>query len=226
MTAVSPAKRDRHSASSAASKCVPACSSELDADNNGQISREEFAQASGGRGMRGRHGPGGPGGPGAMADRGPDGPPPGRPGMRRGFRHGGPGMRMRMGARMFGERARSPPSSSARTPWSGSTAPTSIMTARSPLPSGGRSAARGVATGAWGQAVPTCRSLPSRPGNPFPGRCWRAPVVSEPAFFRSYRRGYLIHLKSFLAHWCDICPAPPGLDGERGDNGILQALSA
>jgi hypothetical protein len=38
-----------------------------------------------------------------MADRGPDGPPPpGGPGMRR-FRHGGPGMGMRMGARMFGE---------------------------------------------------------------------------------------------------------------------------
>lgn len=64
----------------------------LDANHDGQISREEFAQ-----GHRG------PGGPGAMADRGPDGPPPpGGPGMRR-FRHGGPGMAMRMGARMFGE---------------------------------------------------------------------------------------------------------------------------
>jgi hypothetical protein len=75
----------------------------LDADNNGQISREEFAQGRRGRGMRG---PGGPGGPGPMADgaSGPDGPPPpGGPGMRRGFRHGGPGMGMRMGARMFGE---------------------------------------------------------------------------------------------------------------------------
>jgi EF-hand domain pair/EF hand len=74
----------------------------IDADHNGQISREEFAQGRGrGPGMRG---PGGPGGPGAMADGGPDGPPPpGGPGMRRGFRHGGPGMRMRMGARMFGD---------------------------------------------------------------------------------------------------------------------------
>ena len=73
----------------------------LDADNNGQISREEFARARRDRGMRG------PGGPGPMADGGPDGPPrTGGPGMRRGFRHhGGPGMRMRMrmGARMFGE---------------------------------------------------------------------------------------------------------------------------
>ena len=52
----------------------------LDADDNGQISREEFAQ--------GRRGPG-----------------TGGPGMRRHGRggHGGPGMRMRMGARLFGE---------------------------------------------------------------------------------------------------------------------------
>ena len=78
----------------------------LDADHNGQISRDEFAQ---GRGPR-RRGPGmrGPGGPGeivARADGGPDGPPPpGGPGMRRGgFREGGPGMHMRMGARMFGD---------------------------------------------------------------------------------------------------------------------------
>lgn len=78
---------------------------QLDADHDGQISREEFAQARG-PGRRGPGGPGmrGPGGPGAMADGGPDGPPPpGGPGMGRGFRHGGPGMRMRMGARMFGE---------------------------------------------------------------------------------------------------------------------------
>lgn len=79
----------------------------IDADHNGQISREEFAQGRRGPGMRGPGGRGmrGPGGPGAMADGGPDGPPPppGGPGMRRGFRHGGPGMRMRMGARMFGE---------------------------------------------------------------------------------------------------------------------------
>lgn len=76
----------------------------LDADNNGQISREEFAQARRGPGRRGPRGPGGPGGPGAMAGHGPDGPsPPGGRHMRRGFRHGGPGMRMRMGARMFGE---------------------------------------------------------------------------------------------------------------------------
>lgn len=72
----------------------------LDADNNGQISRDEFAQ---GRRGPGRWGSGGPGGPGPMAEGGPDGPPPpGGPGMRRG-RHHGPGMRMRMGARMFGE---------------------------------------------------------------------------------------------------------------------------
>ncbi|HYD12234.1 MAG TPA: EF-hand domain-containing protein [Allosphingosinicella sp.] len=64
----------------------------LDADNNGQISREEFAQGRRGRGMRG-----------PMADGGPDGPRMHRgPGLRRG-RHHGPGMRMRMGARMFGE---------------------------------------------------------------------------------------------------------------------------
>src|SRR5207237_4659012 len=55
-------------------------------------------------GRQGARGPRGPGGPGPMADRGPDGPPaPGGPGMRPGFRHGGPGMGMRMGARMFGE---------------------------------------------------------------------------------------------------------------------------
>ena len=73
----------------------------LDTDNNGQISREEFAQARRGRGM---HGPRGPGGPGAMAEGGPDGPPPGRARMRR-MRHHGPGMGMgrRMGARMFGD---------------------------------------------------------------------------------------------------------------------------
>jgi hypothetical protein len=80
----------------------------LDADHNGQISREEFAQGRRGPGGRGpggpgMRGPGGPGGPGPMADRGPDGPPPpGGPGMRR-FRHCGPGMGMRMGARLFGE---------------------------------------------------------------------------------------------------------------------------
>jgi hypothetical protein len=80
----------------------------LDTDNNGQISREEFAQARGGRGMRGTRGHG-PGGPGPMAEGGPDGPPPpGGPRMRR-MRHHGPGMGMgrgmggRMGARMFGE---------------------------------------------------------------------------------------------------------------------------
>src|SRR5262245_44202805 len=71
----------------------------LDADHNGQISRDEFAQAHRGRGMRG---PGGPGGPRPVAEGGPDGPPPGGPGMGR-FRHGGPGMGMRMGARLFGE---------------------------------------------------------------------------------------------------------------------------
>ncbi len=38
----------------------------LDADDNGQISREEFAQARRGRGMRG------PGGPGPMAEGGPE----------------------------------------------------------------------------------------------------------------------------------------------------------
>ena len=73
----------------------------LDADHDGQISRDEFAQGR-------RHGPGmrGPGEHRAMADGGPDGPPPGGPGMRR-FRHGGPGMgrgmSMRMGARLFDE---------------------------------------------------------------------------------------------------------------------------
>jgi hypothetical protein len=68
----------------------------LDADHNGQISREEFAQAHRGPGRRG-------GGAGPMADGGPDGPPPpGGPGMRR-WHHRGPGMGMRMGARMFGE---------------------------------------------------------------------------------------------------------------------------
>ena len=61
----------------------------LDADNDGQISREEFAQARHGRGMRG-----------PRAGAGPDGH--GGPGMRRGWRHG-PGMRMGMGARLFGE---------------------------------------------------------------------------------------------------------------------------
>ena len=61
----------------------------LDADNNGQISREEFAQARHGRGMRG-----------PRAGAGPEGH--GAPGMRRGRRHG-PGMRMGMGARLFGE---------------------------------------------------------------------------------------------------------------------------
>lgn len=69
----------------------------LDADHNGQISREEFAQ--------GHRGPGrsGPGGPGPMADGGPDGPPPpDGPGMGR-RHHRGPGMGMRMGARLFGE---------------------------------------------------------------------------------------------------------------------------
>ena len=72
----------------------------LDADHDGQISREEFAQ---GRRGFGRRGPGGPGGPGLMVDGGPDGPPPpGGPGMRR-WHHRGPGMGMRMGARMFGE---------------------------------------------------------------------------------------------------------------------------
>ena len=80
----------------------------LDANHDGRISRDEFAQARrGGPGGPGMRGPGGPGGPGAMADGGPDGPPPpGGPGMRR-FRHGGPGggmgMRMRMGAQLFGE---------------------------------------------------------------------------------------------------------------------------
>jgi hypothetical protein len=71
----------------------------LDADNNGQISREEFAQARRGRAMRGQQGPG------PMAEGGPDGMRrDGGPGMRR-FRHRGArmGMRMRMGARMFGE---------------------------------------------------------------------------------------------------------------------------
>ena len=71
----------------------------LDADNNGQISREEFAQARRGRGMRG---PRGPAGPGPMAEGGPDGARHGGPGMRR-FRHRGPRMGMRMGGRMFGE---------------------------------------------------------------------------------------------------------------------------
>jgi len=66
-------------------------------------SREEFAQGRRGPGGPRMRGPGGPGGPGPMADRGPDGPPPpGGPGMRR-FRHGGPGMGIRMGARLFGE---------------------------------------------------------------------------------------------------------------------------
>lgn len=79
----------------------------LDADHNGQISREEFAQGRA-PGRRGPGGPGmrGPGGPGdarMMADGRPDDPPPGGPGMGRGFRHGGPGMQMRMGARLFGD---------------------------------------------------------------------------------------------------------------------------
>lgn len=72
----------------------------LDADNNGQISREEFAQARRGPGMRGARGPGGPW---PMAEGGADGPRQGGFRMRRGFRHGSPGMRARMGARMFGE---------------------------------------------------------------------------------------------------------------------------
>ncbi|HTU10002.1 MAG TPA: EF-hand domain-containing protein [Allosphingosinicella sp.] len=72
----------------------------LDADNNGQLSREEFAQ--------GRRGARGPGAAGPMAGAGPDGPPPGGPGWRRGRGHSGPGMGrgmggMRMGGRLFGE---------------------------------------------------------------------------------------------------------------------------
>ena len=63
----------------------------LDADNNGQISRDEFAQARRGRGLRG-----------AMAGGRPEGMRHGGPGMRR-WRHRAPGMGMRMGARMFGE---------------------------------------------------------------------------------------------------------------------------
>jgi hypothetical protein len=66
----------------------------LDANHDGQISREEFAQGRRGPGRRG---------PGPIADGGPDGPPaPGGPGMRR-WHHRGQGMRMRMGARMFGQ---------------------------------------------------------------------------------------------------------------------------
>ena len=74
----------------------------LDADNNGQISREEFAQARHGRGMRG---PRGHGGPGARAEGSPDGPTaPRGPRMRQMRRHGpGMGMGRHMGARMFGE---------------------------------------------------------------------------------------------------------------------------
>ena len=75
----------------------------LDADHDGQISRGEFAQGRRGPGGPGMRGPGGAGEIQAMADGPPGGPPPGGPGMHRGFRHGGPGMRMRMGARMFGE---------------------------------------------------------------------------------------------------------------------------
>jgi hypothetical protein len=75
----------------------------IDADNDGRISREEFAQRSQNRRGPGMRGSRGPGGPGPVADGGPDGPPPpGGPGMRRGG-HGGPGMRMRTGARLFGD---------------------------------------------------------------------------------------------------------------------------
>ena len=143
----------------------------LDADNNGQISREEFAQARQGRGMRGRHGPGGPGGPGAMADRGPDGPPPGRPGMRRGFRHGGPGMHMRMGARMFGEagfitagqfRARA----LERFDRADANHDGTLTVAERRAQRGEMRRHRRMGP----PAAPTCRRLPNRPGSPLSGQ--------------------------------------------------------